>query len=159
MTTQGGPLQVDLSDYEEQARSLGKSETWIRNGFRILLKKASLFGERIAREGAPKDTVALARSIVSEASESSARVFSPLNYALPMEEGRRPGAPMPPPEALRGWARRHGFVGSLFVLARSIARRGIKGRFFLRAAKIKTEARMPEFLRELFQDVKGDFEK
>jgi glycyl-tRNA synthetase beta subunit len=159
MTTQKSPLHVDLSDFAEQARALGKSESWINNGFRSLLKKASLFGERAAREGAPRDTSALARSIVSESSESSARVFTPLNYAMTVEEGRRPGAKMPPPEALRGWARRHGFQGSLFVLARAIARRGIKGRFFMKAATQKVNQKMPDWMRELFSDVRQDFER
>lgn len=101
---------------------------------REVLEGAALYGERAAREGSPKDTAALARSFSHEVRPPLARVWSPLVYAPVMEYGRRPGARMPPPAALSGWARRHGMAGQEFVLARSIARRGIKGRFFLRKA-------------------------
>jgi hypothetical protein len=109
-----------------------------------LLTAASLLAERTAREGAPKDTSALSRSITSEVKPTSARVFSTLAYASVMEEGRRPGARMPPPDALRGWMGRHG-LGNVapFVIARGISRRGIKGRFFFKAAQQAVEHALP----------------
>ena|SRR5438105_3072394 len=60
---------------------------------------------------------------------------SPLVYAEVMEEGRRPGAPMPPPEALARWVElKIGTGVDPFVIARSIARKGIKGRHMLERA-------------------------
>lgn len=101
-----------------------------------LIQSAALLAERTARQGAPRDTAALARSITSEVQPFSARVYSTLSYAAVMEEGRRAGARMPPPQALAGWAARHGFApGAVWALARAIARRGIRGRFFFRAAR------------------------
>ncbi|MCP9494068.1 MAG: hypothetical protein MSG64_06375 [Pyrinomonadaceae bacterium MAG19_C2-C3] len=53
------------------------------------------------------------------------------------EEGRRPGAPMPPSQAARlvSWARRKGFTNT-FVLARSIGKKGIRAnRPFARTQK------------------------
>jgi hypothetical protein len=60
---------------------------------------------------------------------------SPLVYAPVMEEGRTPGAKMPPPEALRAWvALKVGADVDPFVIARSIGRKGIKGKHMLREA-------------------------
>lgn len=115
-----------------------------RPALTLLLKDAALHAERTAREGAPKDTSALARSITSEVKGTSARVYSTLAYASVMEEGRRPGARMPPPQALLGWLGRHGIPASFaFVVARAIGRRGIKGRFFMRAAKQALSRALP----------------
>lgn len=105
----------------------------------IAVSDAAILGERVAKEGAPRDTAALARSIDSVHNGMEARVFSTLNYAAPVELGRQAGAAMPPPEALVGWLRRHGNFTTPYALARSIARRGIKGRFFMRAARKRVE--------------------
>lgn len=125
-------------------------------GIATLLRNVSIFTERHAKEGAPKDTSNLARSIAWDAQPLSARVYSPLAYAAVMEAGRRPGAKMPPPDALRGWMRRHGMgPAGAWALARSIARRGIKGRFFMKAARDKAEAKLPDFLRTMRADLEA----
>lgn len=116
-------------------------------------------GERSARSGAPKDTGGGARSIVSQQSGLTGEVSSPLIAVSVMDQGRRPGATMPPPAALVPWVRRHGLgigaswsvtsrrrLGSrttqrsqdleaAFLIARAIGRRGIRGKgFFAQAA-------------------------
>ncbi|HXF71711.1 MAG TPA: hypothetical protein VNO79_03770, partial [Actinomycetota bacterium] len=54
-------------------------------------------------------------------------VGNPQIYSEVIERGRRPGARMPPPEALRTWVERKlGFDVSPFVIARSIAQKGIQ---------------------------------
>jgi hypothetical protein len=120
-----------------------------------LISSLALTAERVARQDAPKDTSALARSIVSDVRPMSAVVYSPLVYAAPMEAGRRAGARMPPPAALEGWAQRHGFLsgkkpseikGILFVLARSIGRKGIKAHNYFLAAKTAVEQQMPDLV-------------
>ena len=58
-----------------------------------------------------------------------ARVVAHAHYSLFVETGRRPGK-MPPPDALAGWARRHGLGGLEFVIARAIGKRGIRPRPF-----------------------------
>lgn len=45
-----------------------------------------------------------------------------------LDVGRTPGARPPPPQALAGWARRHGWTGSLWLLARAIGRKGWRSR-------------------------------
>jgi hypothetical protein len=48
-------------------------------------------------------------------------------YAVVVHEGRRPGARMPPVEAIRGWLRRVGGDEQMaFPVARSIGRRGTR---------------------------------
>lgn len=105
-----------------------------------------LLVERRARLGAPRDIGDLQRSIMTETKPLFARVHSNLVYHPVMEQGRRAGGRMPPPQALADWARRKGYTGSLFVLARSIARRGIKGRFYMRAAAKAGRSALPKIL-------------
>jgi hypothetical protein len=101
-------------------------------------------GETVAKNNAPRDTGALKRSIHSNATDTSARIYSNLGYAVPVEFGRRKGARMPPPRALRGWARRHGMPESAaFGIAKNIQRRGIKGRFFMKKAAETIMFKMP----------------
>lgn len=57
-------------------------------------------------------------------------VAAHVNYARWVHDGRGPGR-MPPPAALRAWARRHGMAGAEFLIARAIGRRGVSGRPFL----------------------------
>jgi hypothetical protein len=120
---------------------------------------ATLRAEQVARDGAPRDTATLARSITSEVHGLSARVYSPLVYAGVMEAGRRPGAKMPPPAALAGWARRHGYTGSLWVLARNIGRYGSPRNrarmFFFRAAAQTIEAELPSILQRAVAESEG----
>lgn len=112
-------------------------------GVALIVREAALVAQREARTAAPYDTGALARSIVTNITPLSAEVHTSLASALPMEEGRRAGARMPPPSALAGWANRHGYHGSLFVLARSIGRRGIKGRFYMKKGADATRRALP----------------
>lgn len=111
-----------------------------------LLTSAALTAEVVAKNGAPTDTAALARSITSQVTPPTARVFSTLAYAPVVELGRTPGAAPPPPDALVGWMRRHGMTGDPWRLARAIGRRGIRGRFFFRAAAQATIRALPGLL-------------
>lgn len=149
MTTQS-PLIIEFGpEFDAMQKKLDQAgPELIAPALTQLLTDAALLGTKVAREGAPRDTAALIRSIQSEVRPLSARVYTPLTYALTMEEGRRPGAKMPPPDALVGWIRRHGLTVSPFVLARSIARRGIRGRFFMKAAKQAVQGAMPRFISE-----------
>lgn len=142
-------------------RVLGKlTPELYRPAMKQLLTDAAVLAERTAREAAPKDTSALARSITSQVQPLAARVYSTLAYASVMEEGRRPGAKMPPPQALLGWMSRHGMSGvSPFVLARAISRRGIKGRFFFQKAKDALDRALPGLADAAARRVKEEWER
>jgi hypothetical protein len=101
-----------------------------------------------ARVHAPRFSGDLANSMQSRVSNVGSwlvgEVYSDAAdpvYPLVMESGRRAGAAMPPPDALAGWADAVlGDASLAFVVARSIGRKGIKGRFFLRKAFRENEA-------------------
>jgi hypothetical protein len=80
-----------------------------------------------------------------------ARVVAHAHYSLFVETGRHPGK-MPPPDALAGWARRHGLAGLEFVIARAIGRRGIRPRpFFGPAVYWEAAGLTPRIERELLK--------
>jgi hypothetical protein len=64
-----------------------------------------------------------------------------VSYALPVHNGRRPGARQPPTEPILEWARRVGIItnadspsqqrSKAFLIARAIGRRGIKAKPYL----------------------------
>lgn len=143
--TSGGPPSLTVTGIADLVKKTS-GDAVLRRPLAEMFRRLGITGEAHARRGAVehKDTGALARSLASESKDLSARVFSTLAYAKPVEEGRRAGAQMPPPNALVGWMRRHGLDGvSPFVIARAIARRGIKGRFFMKRALEALRRDMP----------------
>jgi hypothetical protein len=84
------------------------------------------------RRFSPKDTGAFQKSVVYRTSARGdaleGRVFStgPAVLASVIEEGRRPGAKMPPAGALLPWMARHGIPDDReFLVRRKIARDGL----------------------------------
>ena len=152
-STQVGGLPTLLRKYD--------SKIVLGAPLQTLLTRASLLGERHARENAPRDKGDLARDITSEVREIDARVFlrRDVLYYRVMEEGRRVGAPMPPIAPIAAWAARKGIDIPAFVLARAISRRGIKGRFFMRAARARVEKELPRLSREMGRDVEKEFRR
>lgn len=102
---------------------------------------------RPASEAAPVFRGVLRNSITSDVKHLAVldivgRVYSSLKdeaYPAVMEAGRKPGT-MPPPQALERWVRLKLGVSEAeaskvaFAVARKIARRGIRGRRFMRRA-------------------------
>lgn len=93
------------------------------------------------------------------------RVFSSLPHAIVMEEGRTPGARMPPLPAIALWAQRKLGLGveeaeaAAYVIARSIARKGIEGRHFAQKAVDQSGAQIDAifemFAQELVSRLQG----
>ena len=122
-----------------------------------IVRDATLYGEALAKTYAPKDTGRGAGRIVSIIDGTRGEVRTNALYIAILEGdprfgpapygwARRPGARPPPPDALRGWLRRHGDFTTPYVLARSIGRKGIKGRgFFLRSAR-DVQKRLPQIV-------------
>jgi len=98
------------------------------------MRAAVLILERGVKVLAPVDTGRMRASIVPAVEQRFGkivgRVGTPVEYAPHVEFGTRPH--MPPVAALQTWARRHGM--NAYVLARAIARRGTRGRFFFKRA-------------------------
>ena len=92
----------------------------------------------------------------------SGRVFStirkPYPYPLVIEFGRKPGK-MPPPSALRLWVQRvikppaKDLDGIAYLVARSIGRKGIKGRFPLAKAVNRSVTRIGMLFRTALDNI------
>lgn len=141
----------------ERLRNKLRSPRLIAKPLSALLNRSAEIAEREARTRAYADRGLLARSISARVEPLGATISSTLSRAT--ETGRKPGQQQPPSTALAGWAQRHGFTGSLFVLARAIARRGIRGRFFMQRALQKTQGAMPTLLRRMGEDVRREWER
>lgn len=97
---------------------------------------------KTARTLAPKASGSLARSIkvrrprtLTGQFDLGYQVVAEAPHALYVHEGRRAGARMPPAEPIRRWARLKGIPEErVFIIRRSIGRKGIKARPFLRDA-------------------------
>ena len=121
---------------------------------RQVLTAASANAKKVAARGVGGTA---ARSIMSEVKPTSARVFSLMSPArsTSIEFGRPAGGPLLHSDALLRWIRRVGYAFSPFVLAREIQRRGVKGRFFMAAAKRNTEQMLPGLLRKMSDQVES----
>jgi hypothetical protein len=146
-------LSFQIIGQEELERKL-TSSLW-KKPLRKLFTRATEIAENKAKNEAPKDTGSMARNIQSNVSTTKATVSLPrnLDYYHVMEYGRKPGGRMPPLDAIAGWLRRKGSNANAFVVARSIARRGIKGRFFMRQGFVATQKAMPKLLRKMGDEV------
>lgn len=103
------------------------------------LTKSALLVEGQAKRLVPVDTGNLRRTITHKVDRAPIPLFAEVGtnalYARVVHDGRRAGLAPPPISALAGWASRHKIPKTaLYVVARAIDRRGIKGRPFLRLA-------------------------
>lgn len=145
-------MEVTLIGAESAIKKLDELQQW--GALKTFLDELSLIAQREAKAEVPRDTAALGRSIQRDVMPFSAKIYTNLSYAPVVEDGRGAEKKMPPPQLLAGWARRHGKPQSaLFVMARAIGKRGIKGRFFMRAAEHKANAEVPRLVKELAQRV------
>jgi hypothetical protein len=98
------------------------------------MRTATLLVTRSARQNAPVDQGILRASIMpgvrQQGDATVGVVGSNLIYAAAQELGTRPF--WPPIAALETWARRHGTTA--YVVARAIARRGIRAKRYLQRA-------------------------
>lgn len=160
MTTNPG-LSVEVPKLEKLNARLADPD-FIGGPLRDLLTTASIHAEGVAKNTAPKDTGALTRDLMSEVKPLQARVFTKrdLVYYNTMEYGRRAGATPPSGNKLVAWAARKGLSKSAaFAIARSIGRRGIKGRFFMKAGADSARNKMPGWLAAMGAKIGVNFEK
>lgn len=134
---------VDQDDLRALERKL---TTIVRPAAERIIERGAPYIRDQARAGAPRATGALASSLTVAGRGLEARVHSPLPRALPVEFGRRAGAPMPPAAAFRG-----GYPAAL-----AVARRGIPGRFFLRrATDMFRNSELPRLFRRAIDEIES----
>jgi hypothetical protein len=132
-------IKYDMSAFDKIGRSYKGATRIIEDETRTAMTRSVVQIEADAKRRVPTDTHNLQRSITHEVVDVGADIIGRAGtnqpYAEPVEKGRRAGAAMPPPSALIGWLGRHGIDPSLaFVVARSIGRKGIKPRPYLKPA-------------------------
>ena len=146
--------QVDLREVLAVATSLSNSGPVIDREITTALTNSGLVVEGRAKQLAPVDTGKLRQSITTQVRTDSAVVGTNLQYAPTMEFGRQPGAAMPPEGALLGWMSRHGMDTRMeFALRRSIARKGIAAKRFLRGALEENTGRINGFFEEAARNI------
>ena len=122
-------MSIDTKTMKRIQRRLDR----LGDDFKPVMDRALLAIEGSLRKEGPRDTGTGQRGFRKIAPTGrgfgleGAVVNNQIHMAV-LDVGRTPGAKPPPPAALAGWARRHGFTGSLFVLARAIGRKGWKTR-------------------------------
>ena len=138
-------MVVEMRGFEEQIAKLRASDQVInREGGRAMDLSVKTI-ERVAKPLTPVGVSGrLRNSIGSSVSISTSQIIGKVGstlrgelYPSVIEGGRRPGAAMPPPDKLTRWVQLRLRVpanqarGVAFTVARSIARKGIKGRRML----------------------------
>lgn len=151
-------FEFELSGAKEGARRVQRmrqrmdkvSVQAIHDQFEMIT--AFLEGE--VKQRMPTDTGILRSSIFGEVNVTGMAVeglvSTPLIYGSPVEEGRRPGAKQPPSAALKQWAQRKlGDERLAFVVARSIAKKGIEGKHMFRDAWQQNTNKVKQLLDEI----------
>jgi hypothetical protein len=110
------------------------------------IAKFSVNVQREARSLAPKTTSELVRSIRRENIKYHTRIWVDKEYAEYTEVGRRAGK-MPPVDSLKRWAKIVlGNENLAFAVAKSIAKKGYKGKFWWKKLKRDVDVRHLPFL-------------
>lgn len=121
------------------------------------LDRGAFYIQGKARGYARVDRGRLRNSIGTETTSNRERsVGSNVDYAPHVEFGTSPH--FPPPDALEGWARRHGFgEGGGFLVARAIARKGTKEQPYLRPAAEDGEGFVQSQIPVLAAEIEGSY--
>lgn len=150
---------VATSDNFQQVRIVFSAwSTQLEERLRTVISDTAKVAEYEAKRRVPVDRGTLRASIHTAFSDNGmAVVVGPPEsmQAIVMEKGRRAGSRMPPVNVIELWALRHGYPrGMGFVIARSIARKGIKGRGYMEQARVVAYQRLEQLLDEMLRDSK-----
>ena len=123
-------ITVKLFGFDKLTSAFRSAPHWLGEEVGKGMSQSALAVQRESAMLAPVDTGRLRASITTEVDKGVipkwAKVGPSVNYGAYVEFGRRPGR-MLPPAALLPWLKRHGMPASAaFVVARAIAKRGIK---------------------------------
>lgn len=134
-------MQIEIHGLNETITKLAQTEQGLVDVSEPM-RQATLIVAGAAKRDAPVDRGVTRASITpdveSRGNETVGVVGSNLVSALMMERGTRPH--WPPLAALETWAQRHGTTA--YLVARAIARRGLKARRFLQRALEDNQARI-----------------
>lgn len=156
---------VKIEGLEEVQAKYNMSAEVLRKHFKLAMEKSVGTVEANAKAEAPVDRGMLRGSIIGKV-KTGAEIVGVIGpaiekaevYPIVMEYGRRPGKP-PPYRPLVPWVRRvlqvpvKDEVRAAIQLARSIGRKGIKGRFYMRKGYEKSKGDIMRFFREALSRV------
>jgi hypothetical protein len=180
MTSQVGyAMDVQIIGLEEQLKKMGNFGVLLNRHLERGMEAATTFTVSKITPNVPVGVSSrLKNSIGSEIRTEGigsvvGRVGSSLEgeeYPAVMEFGRKPGAKMPPPEALVRWVHVKGLAGTYsiktrrrqggkkrqanedlqvaWMIARAISRKGIKGKFYMRTGLQKAKPSVPKFFKK-----------
>jgi hypothetical protein len=174
----GYSLEVNIRGLEEQIKKMGNFGPLLNTHLVRGMEAATKFTVSKIVPGVPVGVSSrLKNSIGSEIrTEGIGSIVGVVGSSLKDEEypkvmelGRRPGAKMPPPEALVRWVHVKGLAGTYsvkthrrqggkakvaqqdlqvaFMIARAIARKGIKGRFYMKNGLDKARPSIAKFFK------------
>ena len=156
--TDGLVLDVQLSGLEETAASVGAYPQFVSQELTLAMDKALGLLEGAVSARTPVNFGHLKASIqghiLTPFPNLSGVVTTPKEYGIVMEEGRRAGAKMPPVNAIKLWVvRKLGIPpeeadGVAFVIARSIAKKGIEGRHMFKEGLEVSEPHINQLFNE-----------
>ncbi len=133
-------IELDTTAMKEYARFLKQAPRIAHEELEAGLEESLALLERETKEATPTGAHGLLRGSVTHALMGEAiadgrgvagKVYSPLNYALPVELGTKPH--FPPIAPLRDWVEKklgvpeHESASVAFLIARKIAAKGTKG--------------------------------
>ena len=146
-------LALELRGFEKVKAKLADPSLFA-NPLKEFFGVAARHGQRVARDGIRKGTRQAARSITSRVTPTGARVFSRMaaKRVQSIEQGRSPGD-VPSLAAIDRWARKVGHPDDAWVIAQGIRRRGVRGRFFLEAARQSIQQNFPGWIRDMGQAI------
>lgn len=174
----GYALDVSIIGLEEQLKKIGNFGPLLNKHLVRGMEKTTTFTVSKIVPGVPVGVSArLKNSIGSEVKTEGigsvvGKVGSSLKdeeYPAVMEFGRRPGAKMPPPDALVRWVHVKGLAGTYsikshrrqggkkrqadedlavaWMIARAIGRKGIQGRSYMKKGLEKAKPSVPKFFK------------
>jgi hypothetical protein len=128
-------VTVDTHELDDMSRRYAGLVPLMERELTVAMVRSTAQVQHDAQVAVAVDTGNLRRSITTTVTPYVGRVGTNLLYGRVVEEGRRPGAAMPPAGALLGWMRRHGMdARNEYALRLRISRRGIKARPYLKPA-------------------------
>lgn len=146
----GDPFKVEIIGLERIQAKLSDPQL-ISQPLRELLTEAGQTGQRVAVAGIDGGTGIAVRSINYEVKETSMRTYSamPRSRALNIEEGRPANDPRLSLGQVIRWKEAVGHPDAGIVIFQELRRRGVRGRFFMQAAKNTIQEHLPEWLRQM----------
>lgn len=140
-----GDINIDTKAIDSYARAMKAAPQTLKREIITGVNRITTAGEGLSKKYIQTDTHHAQRSLTMSPAREAGGVIrgawgTNVPYRRVLEEGRRPGAPMPPSVVLLGWMRRHGIPESQeFVVRRAIGRKGTVGSRFMQRSRAEVK--------------------